>query len=195
MASATLFTAPRQDDSATVVIIKFAESPNIRSNYLVRVISHRTVNNRIVGEYVEFADAVARAALEMKSTYFSKEHKMNQPKLNEGELYLGIFTDPATRAFQHVILLPDELESFNWNDAMAWAAKRNGDLPNRSELAFLHMTMPSIVRRDWYWSRTQHAANSNYAWCQVFDNGHQSSGIKSAELRARAVRRFNHSVI
>lgn len=43
---------------------------------------------------------------------------------------------------------------------------------------------------EWYWSSTQHAANSGYAWCQGFDDGNQGSTIKSAELRARAVRRL-----
>jgi hypothetical protein len=43
---------------------------------------------------------------------------------------------------------------------------------------------------EWYWSSTQHAAYSDYAWFQLFDNGHQYYDFKSAELRARAVRRL-----
>lgn len=42
----------------------------------------------------------------------------------------------------------------------------------------------------WYWSSTQHAADSDYAWCQDFYDGHQSYNRKSAELRARAIRRL-----
>jgi hypothetical protein len=43
---------------------------------------------------------------------------------------------------------------------------------------------------EWYWSSTQHAAHADCAWGQDFDDGYQSTGGKSAQLRARAVRRF-----
>jgi hypothetical protein len=42
----------------------------------------------------------------------------------------------------------------------------------------------------WYWSSTQHASVSDYAWCQDFTNGYQSYYLKGYELRARAVRRL-----
>ncbi len=41
---------------------------------------------------------------------------------------------------------------------------------------------------DWYWTSTQHAAASDGAWCQDFDNGYQFYCSKSYKLRARAVR-------
>jgi hypothetical protein len=44
---------------------------------------------------------------------------------------------------------------------------------------------------EWYWSSTQHASDDGYAWNQVFGNGLQYDCLKSAELRARAVRRFS----
>ena len=37
-----------------------------------------------------------------------------------------------------------------------------------------------------YWASTQYS--DDYAWCQYFLNGYQSNCVKSAELRARAVR-------
>jgi hypothetical protein len=43
---------------------------------------------------------------------------------------------------------------------------------------------------DWYWSSTQHASYDGSAWTQDFDYGDQDDTSKSAELRARAVRRF-----
>ncbi|WP_075795670.1 DUF1566 domain-containing protein [Massilia putida] len=43
---------------------------------------------------------------------------------------------------------------------------------------------------EWYWSSTQHASDDAYAWYQYFNYGNQSYNYKSAELRARAVRRF-----
>ena len=42
----------------------------------------------------------------------------------------------------------------------------------------------------WYWSSTQHASASGYAWYQGFDHGGQYYYGKSSELRARAVRRL-----
>ncbi|MES2126684.1 MAG: DUF1566 domain-containing protein [Pseudomonadota bacterium] len=42
----------------------------------------------------------------------------------------------------------------------------------------------------WYWTSTQHAALSNDAWTQDFDDGSQISNGKSAAGRARAFRRF-----
>ena len=41
----------------------------------------------------------------------------------------------------------------------------------------------------WYWSSTQHAAHSVYAWMQRFGYGGQVSDRKSYDYRARAVRR------
>jgi len=41
----------------------------------------------------------------------------------------------------------------------------------------------------WYWSSTQHASDSDYAWGQNFVNGNQDIS-KSYEGRARAVRRL-----
>ena len=43
---------------------------------------------------------------------------------------------------------------------------------------------------EWYWSSTQHASDDDGAWTQDFYNGDQNNNNKSAELRARAVRRF-----
>ena len=42
----------------------------------------------------------------------------------------------------------------------------------------------------WYWTSTQHASNTGYAWFQGFGNGNQTNSDKGSELRARAVRRL-----
>lgn len=44
--------------------------------------------------------------------------------------------------------------------------------------------------RDWYWTSTQHASISGYAWYQIFDGGDQFSYHKGTSSRARAVRRI-----
>ena len=42
----------------------------------------------------------------------------------------------------------------------------------------------------YYWSSTQHASLSDYAWCQDFTNGGQDYDSKDGKLRARAVHRL-----
>jgi hypothetical protein len=44
--------------------------------------------------------------------------------------------------------------------------------------------------QEWYWSSTQHASYSDYAWYQTFSYGNQHHYHKYDELRARAVRRL-----
>jgi hypothetical protein len=44
--------------------------------------------------------------------------------------------------------------------------------------------------RNWYWTSTQHAANSDYAWYQDFGWGGQDDNRKDYNDRARAVRRL-----
>jgi uncharacterized protein DUF1566 len=41
-----------------------------------------------------------------------------------------------------------------------------------------------------YWTSTQHASYSDYAWLQYFGNGYQYYWLKDGKLRARAVRRL-----
>jgi len=115
---------------------------------------------------------------------------VHQPLLKEGERWLGaiISADGAKR--HHVILLPGEIDDTNWKDSMAWAASIGGDLPNRCETALLFATMKDEFKEEAYWTNEQHAAYSGYAWYQSFNYGFQHNSNKSAELRARAVRRL-----
>lgn len=41
-----------------------------------------------------------------------------------------------------------------------------------------------------YWTSTQHASDSDYAWLQTFDDGYQDYWYKYNELHVRAVRRL-----
>jgi hypothetical protein len=41
------------------------------------------------------------------------------PELNEGERYIGATVD-AKGQLTHIILLPGEAESMNWEDSKAW---------------------------------------------------------------------------
>jgi hypothetical protein len=72
---------------------------------------------------------------------------------------------------------------------MAWAKKQGGDLPDRVEQAVLFRDHSDKFKREAYWSNTQHAGGSSYAWGQGFSHGYQDDWRKCYELLARAVRR------
>ena len=110
------------------------------------------------------------------------------PQLNEGEIYAGAIIKPDGTG-HHVILLDGDNAAASWDDAMEWAKSIGGDLPDRVEQSLLFAHLKDRFKEEWYWSNTQHAAYSGYAWCQIFDDGIQYNYGKSAELRARAVRR------
>ena len=112
------------------------------------------------------------------------------PELNPGERYLGAILSADGSKRHHVILLPGEIEEATWNKAMEWAAGIGGDLSDRVEQALLFARMKDEFKPNWYWSNTQHASDSGYAWGQYFDDGYQDVNGKSAEGRARAVRRL-----
>jgi hypothetical protein len=110
------------------------------------------------------------------------------PQLNEGEIYAGaiIATDGSGN---HIILLPADHEEANWDDSMEWARSIGGNLPDRVEQALLFKHSSEQFQKEWYWSNTQHAVDSGCAWFQDFSDGYQDGYRKSAEHRARAVRR------
>lgn len=113
------------------------------------------------------------------------------PELQEGEIYVGaIFRKDGSG--QHIILLPGDKDTGNWQDAMDWAKEKGGDLPNRVEQTLLYADHKTEFKEDWYWSNTTYHNNSEWAWCQSFKaGGHQLYGRKSGtNCRARAVRRL-----
>jgi hypothetical protein len=116
------------------------------------------------------------------------------PAARHGERYLGSIIEPSGRV-RHSFLLPGDEEK-DWNDGMAWAKDRGGDLLDRIEQAMALAHMPEEFKKEAYWSNTQHAGISYNAWYQYFDYGNQYNNNKSSELRVRAVRReFSDSVI
>lgn len=109
------------------------------------------------------------------------------PALKKGERWAGIVTTET--GLHHLILLPGDQDAAPWKKQLAWAKKAGGDLPDRVELATLRRTLPEEFKPDWYWSNEQHAADSDYAWCQTFTSGNQYYDVILIKLRARAVRR------
>lgn len=64
------------------------------------------------------------------------------------------------------------------------------DLPSRTMSKAFQNGGSEAFDTDWYWSSTQHASGSDFAWYQYFDNGNQNYYITFLKLRARAVRRL-----
>ncbi|MCA8026522.1 DUF1566 domain-containing protein [Burkholderia cepacia] len=115
--------------------------------------------------------------------------------LAAGERIAGAILDDDGTINHYVILLPGEAESVNWEDAKAWAAERDGELPTRREQSLLFANLKSEFESAWYWSCEAHETKSGWAWSQDFGSGGQNDGRQGSELRARAVRRFIPSVI
>lgn len=113
-----------------------------------------------------------------------------KPDLKEGEIYAGILLGKDGFADQHIILLPGDKDEADHADSTAWAESIGGELPTRREQSLLFANLKEEFHHDWYWSCETHAAYADYAWCQYFIHGSQSSLLrKLGKLRARAVRR------
>jgi len=143
----------------------------------------------IKAEQTKLAEMIASIEAAMKEPRFFEYQGVRIP-LAEGERYVGTVISADATKRHHTILLPDEVENSNWKKSMEWAASIGGDLPDRVEQALLFATMNGQFKEAAYWSNTQHASGSIGSWCQYFGNGTQYGHFKSAELRARAVRRL-----
>lgn len=117
-------------------------------------------------------------------------------ELNDGEIYAGAIIAPDGTG-HHVILLPGDNDDTDWNAQMEWAKSIGGDLPDHVEQAMLFGFLKYCFKEEWYWSNTQHASYSDYAWLQSFDDSYRGYYRKSRKYRARAVRRvtFYPSII
>ncbi len=116
-------------------------------------------------------------------------NQIPQPVLNEGEIFIGSITKPDGTTIQS-ILLPGDTDDITWDAAMALGKELGGDLPNRIEQAILFDMFKDEFKERWYWSNTQRASLSDYAWFQSFDIGGQIYDGKTYECRARFVRRL-----
>ena len=110
-------------------------------------------------------------------------------ELKPGERYAGIVLAEDGEPAHHLILLPGEAEDLNWEDAKSWATEQGGELPTRQEQALLYANLKAQFKPNWYWSSQAHETESSWAWCLTFSYGYQNGGLKTNELRARAVRR------
>ena len=105
----------------------------------------------------------------------------------DGGFYAGVTLHDGVP--KRLVLLPGDHKG-TWDNARAWAAERDGELPSRIDQLVLWQNMREQFEQTWYWSSEQYAPDAGCAWCQSFYNGYQFRYLKSAELRARAVRRL-----
>lgn len=123
---------------------------------------------------------------------------LQQPHLDDGEVYVGAFASADGSYLHHTVLLPFDRDDAPWREQMDWAKGEGFDLPNRLELLMMLKTMRGNFQKAAYWSCDVHHEDSAFAWYQTFGYGLQSLYRKSAALRAVAVRRspiqpFTHS--
>ena len=110
--------------------------------------------------------------------------------LQPGEHYAGAVLDGDGKIKHHLVLMaarPDG--NLNWDDAMAWAQKIGGQLPDRQEQALLYANCKPHLKPVWHWSCQEHEDDASYAWGCFFLDGYQDDYRKSAECAAVAVRR------
>jgi hypothetical protein len=107
-----------------------------------------------------------------------------------GERYIGAIMY-ADGTGHHIYRLPIQLgQTMTWNDAMDYAKEQGAELPDRVESALMFATREVGEFRAWpYWTRDQYAGNGDGAWCQTFNNGHQSYDHKDGSNCVVLVRR------
>jgi hypothetical protein len=121
----------------------------------------------------------------------SKELFLKQ-NLKKGEVYAGLILGIDDQPDEHVALLPNiSAHKLNWNNFEDWRQEVGGSVLTRQCQSLLFTNCKKHFEAGWYWSSEQVAANPDYAWMQVFDDGDQYYNHQSNKYRARAVRRFS----
>lgn len=119
--------------------------------------------------------------------------QLSLPELKEGEINAGLIIKQDGTPDYWLILAAEQSEPATWQAQMDWAAglAENGEysLPDLRELNLLRANAKEHFEYDLYWSNTQRASYSDYAWCHGFYDGLQDTWFKDDPIRARAVRR------
>lgn len=110
--------------------------------------------------------------------------------LKPGETYAGLILGKDGQPDYHLVLLPGQQESINWEDAQKWAESVGGAIPDRRESSLLFANCKEHFKPAWYWSCEHYAHYDAYAWLQDFNYGFQDITRESFQLRACAVRRI-----
>ncbi|MFZ6819818.1 DUF1566 domain-containing protein [Undibacterium sp. Ji22W] len=129
----------------------------------------------------------------------TKPPRINTEWMEQGGIYTGVIGGENGAPDYHLIFAPLENEIVGVNHAQALDQSKkpiNGFddwyLPDRRETRLIAINAPDTFDKDgWYWTFTQYATTSDYAWLQLFSNGIQDVRHESYEGRARAVRRVS----
>ena len=125
-------------------------------------------------------EAVAHAALANQAAS-TTPLSITLPALAPGEFHGGIhFDESGTPTHWVICRLPKEPSRLDWTTAMA----QHGDaMPTRREALLLDANARQHIPAGLYWTGEQHAGYDDFAWCQIFGNGHQVNVPKSGQFR------------
>ena len=143
---------------------------------------------RILAEYLS-AKQIQRPA------YNATVQRIGAIWPGEGGIYAGVMRGRDGGPDYHLIVGPEYDGELRWQPAIEWAtglevdSRKDFTLPYRNEQALLFANVAELFRREYYWSREQHAEDADYAWIQGFGSGSQNNCLKDGNYRALAVRR------
>lgn len=136
------------------------------------------------------AATLARAAI--TSIMLAELPPVGQP-LHDGTFAGLITTKPGTHCAV-VLLDAKPAKRLRWDNATAWAASLDAQLPTRPVAALLYANLKPQLEAAWHWTSdelqddTGDADDASCAWLCSFGDGHQFYLRKSAEGAAVAVR-------
>ncbi len=102
-----------------------------------------------------------------------------------GSIFCGITTNPDG-VHCAVVLLPDQGNELDHQQALAWAEELGATLPTRPVAALLFANALDKLRGEWHW--TADTEGAHYAWLCHFDSGLQSDELNSFKGSAVAIR-------
>ena len=123
---------------------------------------------------------------------FSALPQIGQP-LHDGT-FAGVITTKAGTHCAVVLLSAKPAKRLRWDNATAWAASLDAQLPSRPVAALLYANLKPQLEATWHWTSdelqddTGDAEDASFAWDCRFSYGHQYLNRKSAEGAAVAVR-------
>lgn len=129
------------------------------------------------------ANTKAMAKAGSKLAQWALDNKMHIPSVDELELLYRAFK-PGTDT--NILYGRSGINVSAVPPTYPYAAND----PKQTKLKAFRAGGAEAFELAWYWSSTQHAAVSDYAWVQDFGNGYQARYHKSGDNRARAVRRI-----
>jgi len=113
-----------------------------------------------------------------------------RPELKNGETWAGVIFGKNGELDYHLVHISNSSENMPWQEAMDYAKKCGGEAPSLRDLALLRTNAREKFSDVAYWSCEQSAYDSDFAWFQFFNNGHQYTWLKVISYRGCVVRRI-----